>query len=230
MKRAIFLVLFFACLVTAGPGRADDQVISLPAGTDLHVKLTTTLSTKTNESGDPWVGKVVEPIFAEGREVVPANSTVDGHITYVQPAGRVTGKGEMRIVADTITVPEEGTFAIVAALTEAQSSQGAKLKGQEGTIEGPGKDKGDTAVGAGVGAGIGAAAGGLTAGPKGALYGAGIGAVAGVVRGMVKKHKGVVLPPGTEMTFTLSRTALSKQAAANISHPLVIHQEKPSPY
>jgi len=227
MKRAIPLFLFLATLLAAASIQAADQVISLPAGTELHVKLTTTLSTKTNESGDPWVGKVVEPIFAGGSEVVPANSTVDGHITYVQPAGRVTGKGEMRLVADTITIPEEGTFAIVAALTDAQSSQGAKLKGQEGTIEGPGKDKGDTAVAAGVGAGIGATAGVLAAGSTGALYGAGIGAVAGVVRGMVKKNKGVVLPPGTEMTFTLSRTALSKQAATGVSHPLVINQEKP---
>jgi len=228
MKPALSLVLLFAFLPGACPAaQAADESIALPAGTELHVKLTTTLSTKTNEAGDPWVGRVLEPIFAEGREVVPADSTVDGHITYVQPAGRVEGKGEMRVVADSITVPQEGTFAIVASLTDAQSSQGAKLKDQEGTLQGPGKDNGDTARSAGIGAAIGAGAGAIAHGGTGALYGAGIGAVAGVIRGMVKKHKGVVLPPGTEMTFTLSRTSLSKQAATGVSHPLVINQEKP---
>ena len=223
MKSIHWLLLLSALILAIGPAApAADDAIALPSGTELHVRLTTSLSTKTNQSGDPWVGRVIEPIFSGGREVVPADSTVDGHVTYVKEPGRVTGTGEMRVVADSITVPDEGTFAIVTSLQEAESSQGAKVKDQEGTIQGPGKDKGDTAKSAGIGAGIGATAGVIAHGGTGALYGAGIGAAAGAIRGVVKKHKGVVLPPGTEMTFVLSRTSLSKQAP--VSHPLVINQ------
>jgi uncharacterized membrane protein YagU involved in acid resistance len=47
-------------------------------------------------------------------------------------------------------------------------------------------------------------------GGKGALYGLAIGAVAGIVHSVAKKHQGVLLPPGTELTFVLDRTFLSK--------------------
>jgi hypothetical protein len=215
MRRAPHLAIAVTAL-TLLPGAtvlAGDQNIALPVGTELLVRLTTTLSTKANENGDPWTGQVMEPIFAEGREVVPAGSTVDGRVTYVKEAGRATGRGEMRLVAETITTPQEGTFTIVASLENAQGAEGTKMKGEEGTIEGPGKDKKGTVKEAGIDAASGAAVGAIVHGGSGALYGAGIGAVAAVIHGLVKKHKGVVLPQGTELTFVLTRASLSKQVA-----------------
>ena len=217
MKQAYLLALLSALTLAAGPaGVAADEGsnIPLPAGTELQVRLTSALSTKNSDNGDPWVGRVVEPIFAQGREVVPASSRVDGHITYLKPAGRAAGTGEMRIVADTITTPGEGTFTIVASLQDAQGADGAKVKDEEGTIQGPGKNAKDAAKEAGIGAAVGAGVGVMTAGGTGALYGAGIGVVAAAIHSLAKKHKGVVLPPGTEMTFVLSRASLSKQVPA----------------
>jgi len=37
-----------------------------------------------------------------------------------------------------------------------------------------------------------------------------IGAMAGIVHSVAKKHQGPLLPPGTELTFVLDRTFLSK--------------------
>lgn len=215
MKRARHLAIAFIALllVSGSVVLASDQNIVLRAGTELLVRLTTTLSTKANQNGDPWVGRVIEPIFAEGREVVPAGSTVDGRVTYVKEPGRATGTGQMRLVAETITTPQEGTFTIVASLENAQGAEGSKLKGEEGTIEGPGKDKKGVAKEAGIDAAAGAAVGAMVHGGSGALYGAGIGAVAALVHGIVKKHQGAVLPQGTELTFVLTHTALSKQVA-----------------
>ena len=189
---------------------ADDADIALPAGTQLVVNLTNTLSTKGSEEGDPWAGKVAEPIFAAGQEVVPANSTVRGHVTFVKPAGRATGRGEMRLVAETISTPEHGTFTIVAQLQDADDNKGSKVKDAEGTIEGPGKSDKSVAKEAGIGAAAGAAVGSMTHGGYGALYGMAIGAMAGVIHSVAKKHQGVLLPPGTELTFVLDRTFLSK--------------------
>jgi hypothetical protein len=216
MKRAYHLAIaFITLMLVSGPAAlATDQNIVLRTGTELHVRLTTTLSTRTNQNGDPWMGRVIEPIFAEGREVVPAGSAVDGRVTFVKEAGRAVGAGQMRLVAETITTPEEGTFTIVASLEDAQGAEGSKVKDEEGTIQGPGKDAKAAAKEAGIAAAGGAAVGAMVHGGSGALYGAGIGAVAGVIHGMVKKHKGVVLPQGTELTFVLTHTALSKQIAA----------------
>jgi hypothetical protein len=37
-----------------------------------------------------------------------------------------------------------------------------------------------------------------------------IGAIGGAILGVAKKHQGVLLPPGTEFTFVLNQTFLSK--------------------
>jgi hypothetical protein len=190
---------------------ADEGDIALPSGTQLVVKLTNTLSTKGSEEGDPWAGKVEEPIFAGGQEVVPANSTVRGHVTFLKPAGRATGRGEMRLVAETIATPEHGTFTIVAQLQDAQDNKGSKVTDSEGTIEGPGKSVKSAAKEAGIGAAAGAAVGSMAHGGSGALYGMAIGAMAGVIHIVAKKHQGPLLPPGTELTFALDRTFLSKR-------------------
>ena len=189
----------------------DGSDIALPSGTQLVVKLTNTLSTKGSEEGDPWAGKVAEPIFAGGQEVVPANSTVRGRVTFMEPAGRATGRGEMRLVAETISTPEQGTFTIIAQLKDAENGTGSKVKDAEGTIEGPGKSAKSTAKEAGIGAAVGAGGGMLIDGGKGALFGMAIGAIAGIIHSTAKKHQGVLLPPGTELTFVLDRTFLSKR-------------------
>jgi hypothetical protein len=214
MTRACSITLVtLALILTAGlVASADDAGdIALPTGTQLIVRLTNTLSTKGSEEGDPWVGKVAEPIFAGGVEVVPADSTVRGHVTFLKTAGRATGRGEMRLVAETIAVTDQGTYTIVAQLKNADDNNGSKVKDAEGTVEGPGKSDKSVAKEAGIGAAAGAGVGSIAHGGEGALYGAAIGAMAGVVHSVAKKHQGVLLPPGTELTFVLDRTFLSKR-------------------
>ena len=176
------------------------------------VKLTNTLSTKGSEEGDPWAGKVAEPIFAGGQEVVPADSTVRGHVTFLKPAGRATGKG--RDAPGGGNDFDSGTWHLHhrGPAQNADDNKGSKVKDAEGTIEGPGKSN-TQAKEAGIGAAVGAAVGAIAHGGSGALYGMAIGAMAGVIHSVAKKHQGVLLPPGTELTFVLDRTYLSKHIA-----------------
>jgi hypothetical protein len=187
---------------------ASEDTITLPAGSELQVQLITTLSTKTNDAGDLWTGKVVQPIFGKGGEIVPDGSTVDGHITYVKASGRVNDRGEMRLIVDSISTPDASKYNIVATLEDAQ---GAKVKDAEGTMQGPGKDEKRTAEEAGVGAAAGAGVGAIAHGGTGALYGMGIGAAAGLAHGLLKKHKELVLPQGCEMTFVIPRDTMAKK-------------------
>ena len=197
-----------AMLIISTLSFASDDAITLPGGSELHVQMITTLSSKTNDTGDLWTGKVVEPIFGKGGEIVPEGSTVDGHITYVKGPGRVKGKGEMRLVVDSLSTPDRTKYDIVASLKDAQ---GEKIKDEEGTMQGPGKDNKETAKDAGIGAAAGAGVGAIAHGGTGALYGMGIGAIAGLARGILKKGKDIVLPAGTEMTFVISRDTTAKK-------------------
>ena len=208
MNNSRFAAGWAAMLVISTMSFAADDAITLPAGSELQVQLITTLSSKTNETGDLWTGKVVEPLFGKGGEIVPEGSTVDGHITYVKAPGRVKGKGEMRLIVDSISTPDSSKYNIVASLKDAS---GTKVKDEEGTMQGPGKDGKGTAVETGVGAAAGAGVGAIAHGGTGALYGAGIGAMAGLAHRILKKGKDIVLPQGTEMTFVISRDTTAKK-------------------
>jgi hypothetical protein len=188
----------------------EEETLTIPAGSTLHVRLDTTLSTRTNQTGDPFAGRVVEPIIYEGVEVVPAGSTVEGRVAMIKQPGKVKGVGEMRLVPETIITPDEVRYQISAGLEEAEGAGGAKVKDEEGTIKGPASKKGDV-IGAGVGAGAGAAIGGIAAGGDGALYGAGIGAGAMLIRSLFKRGKDIILPMGTELTFVVNRTTTAKR-------------------
>ncbi len=195
----------------AWPAMLAAQQATLPAGTVLNARLTTLLSTKTSEEGDPFTARVTDPVYNRGYEVIPAGSMVDGHVAFVKEPGRVKGRAEMRLVADKLTTPAGVVFDLTAPLQDAQGANGSKVKGQEGTVEGPGKDTKAAAKSTAVTAGIGAGVGALAAGGKGSLYGLGAGAVVGLIRTLHKKHGDVVLMTGTELTFEVQRSVIGKQ-------------------
>ena len=215
LKRAVRLSGAVLVLLTGAlPVACAADSFTIPAGTTLRVELTTTLSSKTNSTGDLFTGKVTEPIFQGGEETVPERSIVQGHITMERPPGRVKGKAEMRLVVDTIEVPDGRRYSLAAALHDAQVPEGEKVKGEEGTVEGPAKDTKGGAVQTGIGAGVGAGIGAIAAGGTGALYGAGIGAAVAIVHALAKHHGDVVLPQGTEMTFVIPRTVTATRTTA----------------
>ncbi len=195
------------------PGIQTEDMVTIPAGTELRTELTTLLSTKTNKNGDSFTARVAEPIFAKGEEIVPNGSILEGHVSFIKSPGRATGVGEMRLVADSITTPDETKFTVAAGLQDAQGAGGAHVKGDEGTVAGEGKSKKDTAVETGIGAGVGAGVGAIADGGTGSLYGLGIGAATGLIHSLIKKHKDLILPQGTELSFVISRNVSAKKAA-----------------
>ena len=232
MKRCIHpgaAILVAACLLPAWAVAQQQQVsentpsnVTIAAGTTIETTLTTLLTSKTSEEGDPFSAQIVEPVFSGGEQVIPAGSTLEGHVAFVKPPGRVKGKGEMRLVADRILTQDGMEFNLSAGLENARGAEGTKGIGQEGTLQGPGKSAKDAAKEAGVGAAIGAGAGAIADGGTGALYGLGAGAITGVIHTLFKKHKDLVLPQGTDLTFVISRAITGKKTAAQ--KELIIQQ------
>lgn len=207
----LMLVLLAATAFLCG---SDLPTPELPVGTQVSVTLISTLSSSADRAGDIFTAQVQDPIFAKGAEVVPAGSTLRGHVTFVKPPGRVKGKAEMRLVADAIVLKDGHEYTFAGQLTDGNDSS-VKVNGDEGTIQGKGKSKTQAAKESGIGAAAGAGVGALSAGGTGALYGAGIGAVAGLIHSLAKHHKDVVLQPGTPLMFVL--TSAGKMANASQS-------------
>lgn len=203
--------------------KAADEGPKLPKGTSLEMTLTTTLSSKANDNGDPFTAEISEPVFGGGEEIIPAGSIVEGRISFLKPPGRATGKAEMRLTPEKVTTKAGLQFNIAAALTDAKGD--VKLNGDEGTLEGPGKDKKKAAKEAGIGAGGGAAIGGIADGGTGALYGAAAGLGAAIIHTVLKKHGNIVVPQGTELTYVVSRDTVG-QKVSTAGSPLVIHQDE----
>jgi hypothetical protein len=133
MSKSRLALGLVAILVSSAICFAADDAITLMAGRELHVQFITELSSKTNESGDMWTGKVVEPIFGHGGEIVPDGSTVDGHLTFVNAPEPGKGKskdkekGDFLLIADSISTPDGTKYNIVAS---AQAAAGAQPKAQ----------------------------------------------------------------------------------------------------
>ncbi|HUZ45025.1 MAG TPA: hypothetical protein VMW54_00160 [Terriglobia bacterium] len=201
----------------------------LQAGSSLHVRLQTTLTSKTNKTGDKFTGFVEKPVTTNGKVIVPRGSLVDGHVVFIKKAKRIKGVGQMRIVLDDITTENGAEFLLNGTLEDAQGSPCAKSgNDDEGTIKGCGKSaksalKGAAIAGA-MGAGAGATVGmgheidcryyGNCGGPGFGTdigYGAAIGAGAALVYNIFKHEKALVLLQGTHLTFVVDRNVAARE-------------------
>jgi hypothetical protein len=209
----------------------------LPAGSSLRVRLQTTLTSKTNKTGDKFSGYVEQPITVNGKTIVPVGSLVDGHVVMVKNSKRIKGVGQMRIVLDDITTENGDEFLLNGSLEEAQGSPCAKTASDsEGTLKGCGKSAKDALKGAAIAGAIGAGAGatvgmghqiecnyyGNCGGPSfGAdvLYGAAIGSSAALIYNVFKHEKPLVLIQGTHLTFVVDRSVTGKPMPASASIP-----------
>jgi len=196
----------------------------IPPGTILHVRLGTTITSKTNKLGDTFTGQVAKDVVSGDQTIVPQGSTVSGHVAFLKPAGRIKGKAQMRIVLDSILTPDDQTLRLSSTLADSHGGVcGNTANDEEGTIVGCGKSKKeaakDAAIGGAIGAGAGATVGmgqaidcryfGNCGGPGiggDILYGAGIGAGTALLFNLFKHQKEIILVQGTELTFIVNRT------------------------
>ncbi len=196
----------------------------IPAGSLLHVRLTCTLTSKTSKAGDPFTGIVTTPITVDGKEIIAAGSSVEGHVAFVKQSGRVAGVAQMRIVLDDIITPDDMKLALPAGLDDMNAGPCAKTgKDDEGTIQGCGKSKKDAMKDAAIGGAMGAGAGSMVGlgseidceyygncgGPgfgESIGLGAGIGAGTVLIYDLLKHEKHIILVQGTTMTFIINRS------------------------
>jgi hypothetical protein len=175
---------------TAGDPRSTTSTdAEVPVGTELDVRLQTTLNSGTSQVEQRFEATTVEPLRMNGNVLIPAGSIVRGVVSDVKPAGRLERKGSLTLSFDQISIrgrnyPIRGTIAPF-------ESEGVK---------------GDAAK-IGTGAGVGAIIGGILGGFKGALAGILIGG-GGVVA--ATEGQDVNLPSGTVLRMRLD-TAIDVQ-------------------
>jgi hypothetical protein len=185
---------------------------SVPSGTTLMVKLETTLATFSNKVGDPFQGRVTQPVVVNGQAVIPAGATVEGRVTKVSEPRRISGKPTLGILPEAVILPTGERYFLDATLVDTNMGEGTDVN-QEGQFKGSGHDRRDQ-LEAGGGAAGGMLIGGLVAGPPGILVGGAVGAGSTTVH-WLSKHRSAVLPAGTELTLELNRPLSMNAAVAS---------------
>jgi hypothetical protein len=165
----------------------EPQLVTVPEGTEIVVRMVNTLSTNRNLPGDTFEATLEQPLAVSGWLVAPKGSRVEGRVLESKKAGRVKGVAELSFNLVSLTTAEGKTVDIATAAL-----------GQAGE-----KSRGEDMKRIGWGAGIGAIIGAIAGGGKGAAIGAGTGAGAGAGTVLVTRGETVVVPTETRVTFRL---------------------------
>jgi BON domain-containing protein len=162
------------------------QKVTIPAGTNVSIRLIDTIDSETAQVGQTFRASLDSPLSADGEVVVPAGYDVEGHVVDVKSAGKFAGRSELTLQLDRIRVGGK-QYNI-------QTSQYHR----EGSSRGK-----NTAAKVGTGAAIGAIIGGIAGGGKGAAIGAAAGGgVGGGVQAATKSQQ-IQLPSETVLSFEL---------------------------
>ena len=140
------------------PEKARFREVTLPAGTDLTLELTSPVSSATANVEDPVTATLDRAVTLEGVDVLPAGSTVRGEVASVERAGKVKGRARLALRFHTISAGGEtyrmaAPFDIVAPATKGEDARKIGLPAAGGAVVG-------AIIGGGKGAAIGAAIGG----------------------------------------------------------------------
>ena len=175
----------------ADRGRRNDIIVG--DGEELRVRLTSPINTRTNRQGDQFTARVVSPSAY-------VNATLVGHISKLVHSGKATGKTELLLSFDEITMPDGRSGGLDAQVIKVFEGSTVKTVDEEGNVQSASRTR-DTAVRGVGGAALGAIIGGIAGGGKGAAIGAAIGGVGGAGSAFVQDGKEILLDTGTEMVI-----------------------------
>jgi hypothetical protein len=168
------------------------------------------VDSSTASVGETFKASLDQPITFDDETIFPKGSEVWVKLSKVQSAGRVSGRSELQLQLDRISLRGKNYLLESSTYVTTGASQGGR-----------------TAKSAGLGAAIGAAIGAVSGGGKGAVIGATTGAGAGAGVEAIRKGEAVRVDSETRLDFrledslevTLSPSSTSPQRN-NPSEPL----------
>ncbi len=168
------------------PAKSDaaPKKVTVPAGTQLIVRLDTPLDSERNQIGDTFRGSLSDAIVLDGETVIPSGAEVAGRVSDVKSAGRFAGNSVLTLELTSLSV----------------NGKTYNIQTNHWSRSGNGQGK-STATKVGAGTLAGAALGGIFGGGKGAAIGAGAGAGVGTGAAAAKKGQQIQLPAEAVLTF-----------------------------
>ncbi|MEO7133342.1 MAG: hypothetical protein ABI024_03900 [Vicinamibacterales bacterium] len=163
------------------------RTFTIPNHTAMSVTLDTALASDTSRVEQTVNGTLASAVKVDGDTVIPAGSTLRGHVTHAKESAKVKGRAELAFRFTTLTVG-----AVTYDIDTKPLSYIAE------------NTKKNDAVKIGVGAAAGSVLGAITGGKKGAAIGAAVGAGAGTGVVLATDGKEIRLAEGRKLTVSLT--------------------------
>jgi len=170
------------------PPPPPPRKFTLASGRALGVITTSSLSTKSNKTGEPFVANLANAIVDGDWTIARKGAEVEGVIANSDPGGRVKGVASISVKLTRLTLADGRKIPISTSAYVVHAKTTKK------------KDAAKIGIGAGAGAIIGAIAGG----GKGAAIGAGVGGGAGTAVVLATRGDPAVIPGESRVSFHLA--------------------------
>jgi hypothetical protein len=192
----VFFGFFKPASSISAEGNPAPAAETAPAGTIIPLQLKNTINSKTAFGGQNVYCETIFPVALNNHILIPAHSFVRGHVTEVDPPGRILGKAQLGIRMDSLIFPDGRTWPIRSAV---YSLAGARLspdeaKKENGDVGNVGKVKPDSSAEGLIDASGLADASSISGVSEG---------VGGLILLLVTRGKRIVLQPGTTLEIRL---------------------------
>lgn len=224
--RSFFLVLCISAMAVAQQSavpadsavaartdvQAQSGMVTIPAGTEIPVRLEQAISTKNAKEGDPVYAVTAFPYVQNDHVIIPAGTYVQGRISEVKRPGRVKGRAQVLVHFTSLIYRSGYTVLMPGAVEQVPGAEKQNIKDTEGTIQQAG-NKGEDAKTVGKVAATGAGLGGIASrSAKGLGIGGAAGAVAGLGYVLLTRGPDMLLPAGTNLQMVIQRDLQVKAA------------------
>ena len=196
--------------------QSAEQSWTLPPDTVISVQMNGTLSSRTARVGDKFTATVTIPVYVNGRTVIPAGTIVEGRVTQVTPAKRMSRSGTIGIDFDDLVFPNGSRAGLVGSLTSDDPETRRRID-DESRVSGQSNKR--PAVFIGGGGAIGAVLGGIAGGGKGAVLGGVAGAGAGVATILLSKGEEARVPSGTPFGVQIKQPLIVRESVISEGAP-----------
>src|SRR6478609_10957678 len=134
------------------------QIVTIPVGTVITVRLGETLSSKDSSAGQGFSATVAEPVVVDGKTVIEKGASARGSVVDAKAMGHFKGGALLEVKLDSVTIDGKDTAVQTGMVARSIKGKGKRSAGFIGGGAGAGALIGALA-GGGKGAAIGAAAG-----------------------------------------------------------------------
>src|SRR4029077_12827181 len=132
---------------------------TLPAGTNLVIRMIEGVDSETNRGGQTFRASMDQPVVVDGQTVIPRGADAWVKLVDAKDSGKLAGRAELALALQSVSINGHMVDINTQSISKESGSQGEK-----------------TAKVAGGTAAVGAIIGAIAGGGKGAAIGAGAGA------------------------------------------------------